>query len=123
MYYEKFRSEIPYAQELEDRLNGYISWIQKALPDFSERRYRRVVDLYALLGALDLVTEAGELLSDLDATSGGRALRNFEQELAVEPEKRRREAARYLIAASSQTDNLAPRRTRIGVLERVLTEA
>jgi hypothetical protein len=31
-----------------------------------------------------------------------------------------RDVARYLIAASRQTDNLAPRLTRIDVLERIL---
>lgn len=118
LYYERYRETFPEADELERRLTTYISWIRRALPNLSDSRFRKTIDFYALLGALDRVTDSGETLSALNAHAAGRALRRFEGELTAE--EKSREAARYLTAASSQTDNLAPRQTRIDVIERVL---
>ncbi|MFP5316679.1 MAG: DUF262 domain-containing protein [Acidimicrobiia bacterium] len=120
LYYEKYRDDFPDQDELETRLKKYLSWIRKALPDFKERRFRKPVDLYALLGALDRVSDAGESLSAISPAKAGRALRELEERLADE-EAPDRDAARYRLAASRQTDNIVPRETRITVLERLLS--
>jgi hypothetical protein len=118
LYYERYRDGFPDAGEIEQRLKVYVSWVRKALPDLSQTRFRKTIDLYALLGAIDRVTESGDTLSNLSPRTAGRALRDFEKELTAEDKGR--DAARYQIAASSQTDNLAPRQTRISVVERLL---
>jgi hypothetical protein len=55
---------------------------------------------------------------DLDPAEAGQRLREFERKLGLKqvPD----EGARYLIAASRQTDNLRPRLTRISILADVL---
>jgi hypothetical protein len=121
LYYRKYREEFPEEEELEERLDSYVRWLRKALPDLGQTRYRKTIDLYALVGALDRISESGESLSQLNARRCGISLKGFESELAEE--EHGRDAERYLVAASSQTDNLAPRQTRIDVLERVLTKA
>lgn len=115
LYYEKYRDDFPESEEVTKRLRKYLSWVRKALPDFSSTRFRKPVDLYSLLGALDRVTDAGESMTAAPPVPAGRALRQLEKRIAAdEPD---REARRYQLAASSQTDNLIPRQTRITVIE------
>lgn len=118
LYYEKYRDEFEEADEIERRLRSYISWIRRALPDLAQSRFRKPVDLYALIGALDRASDAGESLDAISPRRSGEALRKLEKRLRVEETDR--QATRYRLAAGSQTDNLVPRETRIAVLERVL---
>lgn len=120
-YNEYYRTSFPDADKLERRLRDYLAWISKALPRLGKTRYRKAVDLYSLVGALDSVTDEGSTLRALDAKKCGKALKAFDRET-----KRKEpigQAARYVAAASRQTDNLKPRLTRIEILEHVLKTA
>ncbi|HEY5436347.1 MAG TPA: hypothetical protein VIK13_14015, partial [Candidatus Limnocylindrales bacterium] len=59
-------------------------------------------------------------LTDLSAGAAQQRLIAFEDELRKEASPR---ASRYLLAASRQTDNVAPRRTRIEILAELLAGA
>jgi hypothetical protein len=128
VYYAKYADEFPDGDSIQDLLRAYLDWIRRAIPDFTTSRWRRPVDLYSLLGAISLVTESGELLDDLDPRTAGISLTTFEKQVARAAEQQRRDPdavidsriARYLSAASSQTDNIKPRITRIDVVARVL---
>lgn len=120
-YYVTYEDEFPEAKELVERLESYIGWISEALPTGGRTRFRKPVDLYAVVGALDRVSRQGERLSGMSAAKAQRALVEFELELKNELSSPR--ASRYLIAASRQTDNVAPRRTRIEILSEVLAGA
>jgi hypothetical protein len=76
------------------------------------------VDFYSLIGALDIVSNKGKKLSSVRTTDAGARLLDFDKKTRVkEPAG---DAARYLAAASRQTDNLIPRNTRIEILEKIL---
>jgi len=114
VYYAQYRDRFPAASSIESRLVAYQKWIKTALPDFSARRFRKPVDLYGLIGALEEVSIQGERLDKIDAKSAGGRLMNFEKAtLKKEPKG---VAGRYVLAASRQTDNILPRTTRIEVL-------
>jgi uncharacterized protein DUF262 len=118
LYYGRYQHKFSEAKKIEVRLKNYLNWITKALPDISKTRYRKAVDLYALVGALDRVSDEGKRLSRINATVVGTRLRELETKTkSKEPTG---DAARYIVAASRQTDNLIPRRTRIEVLERLI---
>ena len=118
LYYGQYRRQFPEATAIESRLNSYFSWIGKALPRFSASRFRKPVDLYALIGALERATDQGRKLSKREPILAGQKLEAFEAKTrAKEP---RGDAARYLAAARQQTDNLIPRSTRIEILLSVL---
>ena len=118
LYYQEFRSSFPEAKEIERRLSTYLNWIKTALPDIKKSRFRRPTDLYSLVGALDLVSRSGQGLGAINIDRAGDRLRTFEMQLTKHPDKRL--VANYLIAASRQTDNLAPRELRIGTLASVI---
>jgi hypothetical protein len=120
LYYQKYEASFPDGKELRERLRRFLSWIERAFPELSESRFRGPVDLYGLIGALDLVTNEGTSLSTLKPSPAGAALRLFEQALSRKAPDR--QATRYLVAASRQTDNLKPRETRIEVLAKILTK-
>lgn len=128
LYYRKYSEEFPEATELEDRLNAYLQWCRDTLPDFSTSRWRKPVDLYGLLGALDVVTDGGDLLDKLDPTAAGAGLISFEKQLTAAASDKRGDpeathpsfVTRYLTAASSQTDNIQPRTTRMETLISIL---
>ena len=108
-------------EALSKRLRDYLVWLQSALPAFKTSRYRRPVDLYGLIGALDYVTHEGTALPKLRVSNVGQALEIFAASVgAKEPSG---DPGRYLIAASRQTDNIKPRQTRIDCLVKVIREA
>ncbi|MPV35659.1 DUF262 domain-containing protein [Georgenia subflava] len=131
IYYVKYADDFPDGDEVKNRLDRYVEWASAHIPDFSTSRWRKPVDLYALLGALDVVTEAGELLETLDGHAAGESATKLERDLAkaaaaqrTDPEiKLEPRLARYLTAASSQTDNIQPRKTRTEILVRMLSDA
>lgn len=118
LYYGRFQSSFPHAKKLESRIATYIRWIKRAVPDLSESRYRRPVDLYSLIGALDWKSEKGKNLSQINAREAGARLIEFER--ATRDREPVGIAARYVVAASRQTDNIAPRTTRIEILASLL---
>ena len=118
LYYGRYQHKFSDAKKLEARLKAYLSWIVKALPDVSKTRYRKAVDLYALVAALDQVSNDGKSLSRINPVAVGSRLKEFEKKTkSKEPSG---DAARYIVAASRQTDNLIPRTTRIDVLARLI---
>ena len=88
------------------------------LPDFERRMVRKPVDLYSLIGAIDLLTEGGEKPTAIKQTSFSSNLRDFESQIRAKIPQG--DAARYLIAASRQTDNIGPRQTRIEIMSKIL---
>lgn len=121
LYYGEYTQTFEYAEEIASRLQVFLAWIDQTLPDFSTSRWRRPVDLYGLIGALDEVTEQGERLTELDQDVARERLIEFERRLNMA--RPGRAEARYLIATARQTDNIQPRLTRIATLVDLLTEA
>lgn len=132
VWYAHYRAEFPGRKKLTRRMRRYLEWIATTLEPISKTRYRKHVDLYAVVGALDRVTEEGNLLAQLDREAARQALLEFEARIKSVQEAERSDrrlkrgdalAARYQIAASRQTDNLKPRMTRIEILELWLAKA
>jgi len=119
LFYKRFSESFPEGSGLEATFRAYMSWIQKALPNLRAHRYRRSNELYALIGALDIVSRKGSSLSKIDPVSAGQKLLDFEE--ATRSKTPRGTAAQYVIAASKHTDDLEPRKTRIGILQSLLT--
>jgi hypothetical protein len=118
LYYGRYQHKFSAARRIESRLKNYLRWIVRALPDLSATRYRKPVDLYSLVGALDLASDQGRQLSRLSPSTAGPRLLAFEKKTRMkEPTG---DAARYVAAASRQTDNLTPRTTRIEILDRLV---
>lgn len=115
LYYHTFKDSFPEGSKVEARLRQYLEWLDGL--EIATTRYRKPVDLYGLIGALDKVTKGGESLGRIDKHRAFDNLTEFEDRLVKRPQ---REAAKYLIAASRQTDNLIPRTTRIEILASVL---
>lgn len=114
LYYGQYKDKFPGEVKIEKRLKNYWDWILKALPNLRLSRYRKPVDLYSLIAALDQVSVQGNRLPRISAKPAGQRLLEFEKQTKMkEPPS---EAARYLAAASRQTDNLTPRTTRIEIL-------
>ncbi len=119
LYYGEYRDSFPNSNAIESRLKLYLQWIKAAFPDLSEHRFRKPVDLYGLLGALDEISVRGKKLRALNPQTARDALINLENQTEVrEPSG---EAARYVLSASRQTDNIGPRSSRIQILASVLT--
>jgi hypothetical protein len=114
LYYPKYSKQFPEGSAIEARLRSFTEWIDKALPDLQQHRFRRSNELYALIGALDTASKKGSLLSKLDPLAARRRLLQFEVETQAKAPKGT--AAQYIIAASKHTDDLEPRRTRIEIL-------
>jgi hypothetical protein len=118
LYYGEYQKSFKDGPAIERKLEIYFDWIELALPDLERSRFRKPVDLYALIGALAQQRLRGGSV-DLDPEAAGERLRAFERRLGLKrvPEN----GSRYLIAASRQTDNLRPRLTRISILTNVLS--
>jgi Protein of unknown function DUF262 len=116
LYYHTFKDSFPEGQRVESRLREYLEWLDNS--PIARTRYRKPVDLYGLIGAVDRVTKGGEALAKLNKERAFDNLTDFEQSLTKRPQ---REGAKYLIAASRQTDNVIPRTARIEILVSVLT--
>lgn len=119
LYYHRYSDRFSEGSAIETRLRAYLDWIDKALPEIQRHRYRRSNELYALIGALDIASKNGSLLSKVDPTGAGQKLTDFE--LETQSKTPRGIAAQYVIAASKHTDDLEPRRTRIEILGSLLT--
>jgi hypothetical protein len=117
LYYHSFQETFPEGARIGGRLRNYLHWIESTFA-VSQTRYRKPVDLYSLIGAIDKVTKGGDTLASLNAKQAAVNLQQFETALARSPQG---EAARYLLAASRQTDNLIPRTERIDILASVIT--
>ncbi len=118
LYYGQYQRSFEEAVKIHKRLNDYLMWIETALPKLRETRYRKPVDLYSLVGALDELSQGGRYLSRVSARGASARLIEFEKKTkARQPTG---DAARYVAAASRQTDNLTPRTTRIDVLRKLL---
>lgn len=121
LYYKEYEKKVPFHNEVERKLKQYTTWIEKTLPDLRKYRFRKPTDLYALIGALDQLARKGLRIERIDRRAVAESLRRFEK--AASQEEPAGRAARYVVAASRQTDNLAPRMTRIEVLTEVISEA
>lgn len=117
LYYGMYQQQFKGGPKVEKLLESYLGWIQEALPALEKSRFRKPVDLYALVGALDRkASKDGSV--PLSPGPAGKSLEKFERLL-----NRKRPPAsanRYLLAASRQTDNLRPRLTRISILGEVI---
>jgi hypothetical protein len=120
LYYGEYASGFPSQSLWESRLRAYLDWVVDAVPRLSQSRFRRPVDLYSLVGALARLAPTVKDLKVLHASEGGRLLSQFEA--ATREQDPPRSAARYLTAASRQTDNLQPRLTRITTLTELLSD-
>jgi hypothetical protein len=118
LYYRQYQKTLPFGSAVESKLRQYLKWVELALPNFSRTRYRKPVDLYALIGALDSESRGGKLLSKMSAQRAGEALVRLESQTRAKSPSG--DAARYVVAASRQTDNVTPRRTRIEVISRAI---
>lgn len=120
LYYGEYRNSFPDGDRLETRLQSYVEWIGR-IPNFEKSRFRRPVDLYSLVGALDEVSFSGKRLRSFNPELAGALLDSFERKTRVDAPTG--DPARYLVAASRQTDNITPRNTRIAILEKLLVKA
>jgi hypothetical protein len=118
LYYGQYKDKFPQGSSVRSRLSDYLGWIERALPTFAKTRYRSPVDLYSFIGALHRITDSGSKLSTIRPASAGANLLEFEKRTRAKIPTG--DAARYVTAASRQTDNLTPRSTRIEVIEKVL---
>lgn len=116
LYYHSFQDSFPEGPRVETKLREYFQWLD-GFP-LATMRFRKPVDLYGLIGALHKATKGGEALPKLNKNRVINNLTAFDQSLMG---RRQGEAARYLLAASRQTDNLAPRTTRIDILASVIS--
>lgn len=127
VWYLAYREDFEISDEIRQRLRLINDWILAALPDLSQRRFRKPVDYYSLVGAVDQISVQADKLDELEPAAAGKRLRMFEKAVSsVEAEMKdplgnrkpakNRDAARYFLAASRQTDNIIPRQTRIDIL-------
>ena len=120
LYYIRFQDAFTEGGSIQNRLKGYLYWISKALPDLPQHRFRRSSELYSLIGALDRISKSGSRLAKMDAATAGQKLIEFEDK--TKQKELRGEAARYVIAASKHTDDIAPRTVRTEILESLLAQ-
>jgi hypothetical protein len=111
LYYHEYADGFPEADEIQARLAHYQQMISDGLPTLATTRWRKPVDFYALIGAMDFLSDSGV---EFDAQTIGTALRKLEKDLASDAPTKI--ATRYLAAASRQTDNIQPRETRIEII-------
>ena len=117
LYYIQYQERFPGEAGIETRLRGYLRWIEEGFPDLKSHRFRKPVDLYALVGALDQVTGTDGRVN-VKPAKARQSLVKFEK--AVEGAAPGRDAGTYLAGASRQTDNVGPRKARIDILIKVL---
>lgn len=121
LYYGQYRESFGDGSAVKSRLEAYFTWIETTLKPLKRTRFRKSVDLYSLIGALDLVSEQSRRLGGLKKATIAAALRQFDKQTkAREPSG---DAGRYVVAASRQTDNIIPRRTRIEILANLIRTA
>jgi hypothetical protein len=118
LYYGEYRESFPNANFAESRLKLYLQWIRATFPDLRNHRFRKPVDLYGLIGALDEVSARSKRLRALNSQRARVALLDFES--LTQAREPRGEAAKYVLGASRQTDNIGPRTSRIEILASIL---
>jgi hypothetical protein len=118
LYYREYTKRFSKASWVENLLKQYRAWILAALPDLKKLRYRSPTDLYSLIGALHELSGDGAHLGRLHPAPAGKRLMAFAA--ATKAKNPTGDAARYLAAASRQTDNVQPRTTRIEILSGVI---
>lgn len=116
LYYKQYKEKFPEGDALKKRLDSYLQWLDAALPNLSKSRFRRSSELYALIGALDKVTNNGKKLSSINVSSFKKSIIKFEEDVQG---KKTSLAADYLIAASRHTDDIGPRTARIEILSKL----
>ena len=121
LYYREYQQSFPFAREVEAQLSAYLSWIESAIPALKKSRFRKPTDLYSLIGALVEFSQEGRRKALPDPKLAGRYLDKFEKDLVKKAKDR--VVVEYLAASGRQTDNLAPREQRIGILKTVLSGA
>jgi hypothetical protein len=120
LYYGRYEKSVPFRSKVETTLDHYFTWITQTVPNFQTTRWRKPTDLYALIGAIKRIVRRRTLKS-LDPAAVAKALNALEHQIGQQnPPKR---PAQYKVAASRQTDNLAPRQTRIAILEETILNA
>jgi hypothetical protein len=121
LYYGKYQKDFSDRKWVERQIRSYLSWIESAIPSLSSSRFRKPVDLYGLIGALSEVTSDGKKLNRLNPERCGNALEQFATATAISAPSG--DAAKYVLAASRQTDNITPRKSRIDILTQVIKTA
>lgn len=59
LYYGQYRDSFPAGASVKKKLKTYLDWIPTAIPTLRETRFRKPVDLYSLVGALNLSSDEG----------------------------------------------------------------
>jgi hypothetical protein len=121
LYYTAYRDEFVLQDDLRQRLLTYTDFIKTNLPNLSAMQIRRPANFYALVGAIDSVTNQGEFLDELNPTAFRESLARFDQD--IQSDEPTPIASRYVRAASRQTDNIAPRQVRIDTLVSLIEKA
>jgi hypothetical protein len=80
LYYGQYQKSFPFGPVVDAKLRQYLNWIKLALPKLSRTRYRKPVDLYALIGALDRESKGGQLLNKMNPQRAGEALARLESQ-------------------------------------------
>jgi hypothetical protein len=119
LYYGEYREKFEAGGSVEKRLTEYIEWISATIPEFKKSRFRKPTDIYGLIGALDVVSVHGKRLRALDKDAIGDRLATLERQTLEKDVSG--DVAKYIVAASRQTDNIKPRTARIEVLVSLLT--
>jgi hypothetical protein len=114
LYYGRYQKSFPPGLEIERRLKRYFAWIKKALPGFKRTLYRRPVDLYSLIGALDVVSKEGKRLQHMDAKKAGVLLSAFEAKAAASTVARAATRSSAARPASRSRDGPPSSRPRSG---------
>jgi hypothetical protein len=119
LYYREYRTAFPKGPSVEAHLRQYTDWLTETLPDLAKLRYHSATDFYSLIGAIHEITDSGENLKRLEPKATlAKNLRDFSQR--TRRKNPTGQEARYLAAASRQTDNIQPRLTRTEILRQVL---
>jgi Protein of unknown function DUF262 len=74
LYYGEYRESFPNASFAESPLKLYLQWIKATFPDLRTHRFRKPVDLYGLIGALDDVSAKSKRLRALNSQRARSAL-------------------------------------------------
>lgn len=118
IYYQKYSRSFPGSGRIRKRLLEILNWINRALPNLQNMRFSNAIDFYSLVGAL---ASDDIPLKKLDIGAARDALVRFDNLLKAQPPSV--EVTAYLAAASSQTDNIQPRLTRINSIKNALLPA
>lgn len=119
LYYGEYRERFEAGNTVEKLLAEYLQWIAATVPNFRKSRFRKPTDLYSLIGALDIVSAHGKRVRVLDRETIANALTVFERQ-SLEKDVGG-DIAKYVAAASRQTDNIKPRTARIEVMVSLLS--